>query len=67
MGRKKVIDHSASPVVAGSEHKDEKHAVQQPVIADEEWHHASRALKTAGWGALFYLITTDVLGPYTVP
>ncbi|KAI4251757.1 MAG: hypothetical protein L6R42_008242 [Xanthoria sp. 1 TBL-2021] len=26
---------------------------------------ASRALRTATWGAVFYLITTDILGPYT--
>ncbi|KAF2121933.1 oligopeptide transporter protein [Lophiotrema nucula] len=67
LGRKQAIDHTASPVVAGSDKNDEKHAVQQPVVADEEWHQASRALKTATWGALFYLITTDVLGPYSVP
>lgn len=29
---------------------------------DAEWRQASRALRTAGWGAVFYLITTDILG-----
>jgi hypothetical protein len=29
---------------------------------DAEWRKASRALRTAGWGAIFYLITTDILG-----
>ena len=29
---------------------------------DAEWRQASRALRTAGWGAIFYLITTDILG-----
>jgi len=24
-------------------------------------------MRTATWGAVFYLITTDILGPYTVP
>ncbi|KAH8690322.1 transmembrane amino acid transporter protein-domain-containing protein [Talaromyces proteolyticus] len=33
-------------------------------ISDEEWANASRALRTASWGACFYLITTDILGPY---
>lgn len=35
-------------------------------ISDEEWTNASRAMRTAGWGACFFLITTDVLGPYGV-
>ncbi|KAL9113157.1 MAG: hypothetical protein Q9227_002769 [Pyrenula ochraceoflavens] len=38
-----------------------------PVVSDEEWVRASRAARTATWGAIFYLITTDILGPYTAP
>ncbi|MCJ1260427.1 hypothetical protein MMC22_000288 [Lobaria immixta] len=34
-------------------------------IPDEEYIQASRAGRTASWGAVFYLITTDVLGPYS--
>lgn len=30
-------------------------------ISDEEWANASRMLRTATWGACFYLITTDIL------
>lgn len=37
------------------------------IVSDEEWLQASRAARTATWGAIFYLITTDVLGPYSVP
>lgn len=37
------------------------------VISDYEWHQASRAARTATWGAVFYLITTDILGPFSVP
>ncbi|KAI9683299.1 MAG: hypothetical protein M1822_006164 [Bathelium mastoideum] len=37
------------------------------VITDEEWLTASRAARTATWGAVFYLITTDILGPFSVP
>ncbi|KAF2788446.1 putative amino acid transporter [Melanomma pulvis-pyrius CBS 109.77] len=37
------------------------------IVPEEEWYQAARALRTATWGAVFYLITTDVLGPYTVP
>ena len=29
---------------------------------DAEWRTAARALRTAGWGIVFYLITTDILG-----
>lgn len=36
------------------------------VITEAEWRNASRALRTASWGAGFYLITTDILGPYGV-
>lgn len=36
-------------------------------VDNSEWALASRAARTASWGAIFYLITTDILGPYTVP
>ncbi|KAK7424207.1 hypothetical protein QQZ08_008695 [Neonectria magnoliae] len=36
-------------------------------VSDQEWKQASRALRTAGWGAIFYLITTDILGPFSTP
>lgn len=36
-------------------------------ITDEEWMNASRALRTATAGAVFYLITTDILGPFALP
>lgn len=36
-------------------------------VSDTEWMRASRAARTATWGAVFYLITTDILGPYSVP
>ncbi|KAI3541723.1 transmembrane amino acid transporter [Colletotrichum abscissum] len=37
------------------------------VVTLEEWKTASRAVRTAGWGAVFYLITTDILGPFSTP
>ncbi|KHN99060.1 amino acid transporter [Metarhizium album ARSEF 1941] len=40
---------------------------QRRLISDEEWTNASRALRTAGTGAVFYLITTDILGPFGLP
>jgi hypothetical protein len=36
------------------------------LIPEQEWRTAARALRTASWGAGFYLITTDILGPYGV-
>jgi len=36
-------------------------------ITDDEWNNASRALRTATRGAVFYLITTDILGPFGLP
>jgi hypothetical protein len=35
-------------------------------IADSEWNNASRLMRTATAGSCFYLITTDILGPYGV-
>jgi hypothetical protein len=47
---------------------DEPPAISRPsVVTEEEWTQASRAARTATWGSIFYLITTDVLGPYSVP
>lgn len=32
-------------------------------VTDREWRQASRACRTASWGTVFFLITTDILGP----
>ena len=37
------------------------------VVSDGEWQQARSAARTAGWAAIFYLIATDVLGPFSVP
>jgi len=34
---------------------------------EKEKLNAHRALRTAGWAAMFYLITTDILGPFNAP
>jgi len=36
-------------------------------VTDEEWRVASRATRTASWGTIFFLITTDILGPGGAP
>ena len=58
---------------AGADHNDgevpEKNFATKEtrlLITDEEWTNASRAMRSASWGAAFYLITTDILGPYGV-
>ena len=35
-------------------------------VTDAEWTNANRAFRTATWAACFYLITTDILGPFGV-
>jgi hypothetical protein len=37
------------------------------IVSDGEWRQARSAARTASWAAIFYLFTTDVLGPYSVP
>lgn len=32
------------------------------VVTEEEWKTSARALRTASWGTMFYIITTDILG-----
>lgn len=44
-------DGTASPIAPSTTHD-----------FDAEWRQAARALRTAGWGSIFYLITTDILG-----
>ena len=54
---------------------DEKHPISNAVstsptrshdnplkVHDAEWRIAARALRTASWGQMFFLITTDILG-----
>ncbi|PVH80837.1 amino acid transporter-like protein [Cadophora sp. DSE1049] len=36
-------------------------------VTDLEWRQASRATRTASWGIIFFLITTDILGPSGAP
>lgn len=36
-------------------------------VKEEEWKTAARAMRTAGWGTIFYLVTTDILGWSTTP
>ncbi|KAI6911662.1 hypothetical protein KC318_g3728 [Hortaea werneckii] len=48
--------------------RSEPSASSDPVrVTDEEWRTAARALRTASWSTIFYLITTDILGWSSCP
>lgn len=42
-------------------------AAQRATVTDEEWINASKAMRNATGMAIFYLLTTDVLGPFGLP
>ncbi|KAF2808834.1 uncharacterized protein BDZ99DRAFT_418285 [Mytilinidion resinicola] len=56
----------ANPALQTAHESTVQEASEHLHISDEEWTNASRAFRTASGGACFYLITTDVLGPYGV-
>jgi hypothetical protein len=58
-GSEKIIDEKG--VVANAS------ALSTPQENQEEWRVAARALRTASWGTIFYLITTDILGWSSTP
>ena len=69
----KPHDGAISTITEGHDEKHGKVAVDsdnrspRPISParnelDAEWRQASRALRTTGWGAIFYLICTDILG-----
>lgn len=43
------------------------HHQDASTVTDLEWKQASRAARTASWGNIFFLITTDILGPSAAP
>ncbi|RFU29312.1 hypothetical protein B7463_g7030, partial [Scytalidium lignicola] len=57
------------PLAKVSPHTDNDGIVTptRTVISNEEWNTAARATRTATWGAMFYLLTTDIIGPFSVP
>jgi hypothetical protein len=64
--------HAIDSPVGEKNGYDEKNGVTIPQrnlgnVSDAEWKNASRAVRTAGWTSVFYLITTDILGPFSVP
>ncbi|CZS88641.1 related to neutral amino acid permease [Rhynchosporium graminicola] len=61
-------DEKSSPSNGGVDKRiRDVEPVDRHTISDDEWKNASRAVRTASWSAVFYLITTDILGPFGVP
>ncbi|OAA58428.1 amino acid transporter [Niveomyces insectorum RCEF 264] len=58
---------SAAAVANGEKNEVPGGGDRRLLVSDEEWANASRALRTATRGAIFYLITTDILGPFGLP
>lgn len=67
-----------SPYTSEKDNTGQKdHSVVQTLALDStapsvqappsELHTANRALRTAGWGSMFYLITLDIMGPSNTP
>ena len=65
-----AMDHSTEKEIEGTSQNSSSgspaYTPRYLEISDEEWVTASRAARTATWGAIFYLITTDILGPFSV-
>lgn len=36
-------------------------------VSDAEWRALSRGVRTVGWSTCFYLITSDIIGPFGIP
>ncbi|KAJ5548552.1 hypothetical protein N7513_005786 [Penicillium frequentans] len=63
-GKSSESNASSQDVTTTLTEEDFTNRARRLEITDEEWTNASRAFRSASWGACFYLITTDILGPY---
>ena len=70
-GRQQLQDEKDSRLHAlqsvNEKHPTDSDSADQPAesslkVSDAEWRTAARALRTASWGQMFFLITTDILG-----
>ena len=55
------------PAPQGDQPVQLRHYTDPSHVSDEEWKTLSRGIRTAGWSTCFYLITTDILGPFSTP
>lgn len=64
----KKADRDAA--LQGSAEKGTAPTTKPGAPTEEEWKTAARALRTASWGTIFFLVTTDILGwssfPYVI-
>ncbi len=71
--RAKSKDSSVSeqPVQAGRRRTvaapDDGETAMMSRATQQDWAEAERALRTTGWGSVFFLLITDILGPMTTP
>lgn len=65
--REKIIQENSSGKSSTERNVHDMDAADRGGVSDDEWTNASRAMRTATWAAVFYLITTDILGPFNVP
>ncbi|EIW74194.1 hypothetical protein CONPUDRAFT_85946 [Coniophora puteana RWD-64-598 SS2] len=65
--KKSAPTHETASESPSDEKKEKGSDTGSAVISAGEYRHASGALRTASWGSVFYLITTDILGPYSAP
>ncbi|KAG6328146.1 hypothetical protein ID866_10943, partial [Astraeus odoratus] len=63
----KVLFGKSSEQLSVATVNDEKRGYTTSSVSDGEYRAASSALRAASWGSVFYLITTDILGPYSAP
>ncbi|EGN97571.1 hypothetical protein SERLA73DRAFT_184331 [Serpula lacrymans var. lacrymans S7.3] len=54
-------------IASATDEKREPSEENAVYISKQEKRNASGALRTATWSSVFYLITTDILGPYSAP
>ena len=71
MGRKtaeevQIVDNEKRRGSTMAEGVNLSNKEKRAVVTDQEWRNASRALRTASGAACFYLITTDILGPFGI-
>ena len=64
-----MTDHQLMPDSVNNTHTTRKREPdpRHIPILNEEYIRASRAVRTASWTAVFYLLTMDILGPFSVP
>ncbi len=55
-GNEKSLTSNTPPM------EEEDHTHGGLKVSDAEWRTAARAMRTASWGQMFFLITTDILG-----